>query len=129
MSLAKVKHSSAMFPHYIRCLHAALWLTIMVFRLFINLIIFYMWSRHCISRSNCHISQFFALYPLPKSPNWSDNFLSMIFGILGEIGIEIVEHIFYIKIFFDRKCFSSKNKKYVFEKISEKISKFQNFHF
>ncbi len=68
------------------------------------------WSRHCISRNNCHISQFFALCPRPKWSNWSDNFLSMIFGILGKIGIEIVEHIFYIKIIFDRKN-SSKNKK------------------
>ena len=68
----------------------------------------YMWSRHCISRNNCHISQFFALCPCAKSPNWSDDFLSMIFGILGEIGIEIVEYIFYIKIFFDRKHFDRK---------------------
>ena len=90
--------------------------------------LFCIWSRHCISRNNCHISQFFALCPTPKWSNWSDNFLSMIFGILGEIGIEIVEHIFYIEIFFSSKIFSSKNKKY-FSKSFPKKSKFQKCSF
>ena len=37
----KSQKSSAMFPQYIRSLHVALWLCIMVFRLFANSILFY----------------------------------------------------------------------------------------